>query len=102
MYKTYPELESAYRHIAELERLESEHSSLVASLKERRIKETLQYRIDSTSRVISFIKDEYNEGRLPNLDTLLTHCLNKLNGNIDGVELDLSTIERIEFITRDK
>lgn len=48
-----------------------------------------QYRIESTARVIDFILSEYRHGRLVNLDTLLVHCLNKLHGNIDGVELSL-------------
>lgn len=46
------------------------------------------YRIRSVNRVIEYIRSnkiiDSNE-----LDTLLCHCKNKLNGNIDGVELDL-------------
>ena len=47
------------------------------------------YRIASVNRVLDFIRDEYRAGRLCDLDTLLCHCQNKLNGNIDGVELSL-------------
>lgn len=47
------------------------------------------YRIESVNRVLDFIRDEYRAGRICDLETLLCHCQNKLNGNIDGVELDL-------------
>nr|DAM18525.1 MAG TPA: hypothetical protein [Bacteriophage sp.] len=47
------------------------------------------YRIESVSRVLDFIRDEYRAGRICDLETLLCHCQNKLNGNIDGTELDL-------------
>lgn len=49
-----------------------------------------EYRTHSAARVIEFILSEYRQGRLVNLDTMLVHCLNKLNGNIDGVELPLN------------
>lgn len=48
------------------------------------------YRIESVARIVDFILDEYRSGKIVDLDRLLTHCLNKLHGNIDGVELDLS------------
>lgn len=47
------------------------------------------YRIESVSRVLDFIRDEYRAGRICDLETLLCHCQNKLKGNIDGTELDL-------------
>lgn len=47
------------------------------------------YREESVYRVLEFIKNEYKKGRVCDLDTLLTHCQNKLNGNIDGIELSL-------------
>ena len=46
------------------------------------------YRIESVSRVLDFIRDEYRVGRICDLEALLCHCQNKLNGNIDGTELD--------------
>ena len=48
-----------------------------------------RYRVDSVDRVLDFIRSEYRQGRLCNLETLLCHCQNKLNGNIDGIELTL-------------
>lgn len=57
---------------------------------EKRLKNLVaEYRLASVKRVLEHIRSEYNNGRLCNLDTLLCHCENKLNGNIDGVELDL-------------
>ena len=47
------------------------------------------YRIESVNRVLDFIRDEYRAGRICDLEALLCHCQNRLNGNIDGVELDL-------------
>lgn len=39
--------------------------------------------------VLDFIRSEYKAGRVCDLEVLLCHCQNKLNGNIDGIELDL-------------
>lgn len=49
----------------------------------------IEYRIESVDRVLDFIRDEYRAGRICDPETLLFHCQNKLNGNIDGTELDL-------------
>ena len=48
-----------------------------------------RYRIESVNRVLDFIRSEYVAGRVCDLEVLLCHCQNKLNGNIDGIELDL-------------
>lgn len=48
-----------------------------------------EYRKASVARVLEFIESEYRAGRICDLGTLLCHCVNKLYGNIDGVELDL-------------
>lgn len=44
----------------------------------------LKYRINSVKRVL-----EYVDGSCKDIDCLLTHCINKLNGNLDGIELEL-------------
>jgi hypothetical protein len=49
----------------------------------------VRYRIESVDRVLDFIRSEYKAGRVCDLEVLLCHCQNKLNGNIDGIELDL-------------
>lgn len=48
-----------------------------------------KYRMESVNRVLDFIRSEYREGRICDLEPLLCHCQNKLRGNIDGIELDL-------------
>lgn len=47
----------------------------------------LAYRLESVDRVLDFIRGEYRAGRICDLEALLCHCQNKLNGNIDGTEL---------------
>lgn len=77
----YAHIESKYEEIRNLENkikaIESECSKLVQ-----------RYRIESVDRVIDYIRfKKITDQR--ELDTLLCHCQNKLNGNIDGIELDL-------------
>lgn len=49
----------------------------------------IAYRNESVMRVLEFILSNYRNKKICNLDILLTHCLNKISGNIDGVELTL-------------
>ena len=56
------------------------------------------YRVDSVDRVLDFIRSEYRQGRLCNLETLLCHCQNKLYGNIDGTELTLDKGKPFEIL----
>ena len=58
----------------------------------------LAYRLKSVDRVLDFIRSEYRQGRLCNLDILLCHFQNKLNGNIDGTELTLDKGEPFEIL----
>ena len=55
------------------------------------------YRRESVNRVLDFIQSEYRAGRICNLGTLLCHCQNKLNGNIDGIEIDLEKHRGVPF-----
>lgn len=49
-----------------------------------------QYRNKSVKRVLEYINDKcWRKENIDNLQDLITHCLNKLNGNIDGIELSL-------------
>ena len=57
-----------------------------------------RYRADSVDRVLDFIRSEYRQGRLCNLEVLLCHCQNKLNGNIDGIELTLDKGKPFEIL----
>ena len=47
------------------------------------------YRIESVCNVLDFIRSEYRNGHICDLEKLLCHCQNKLYGNIDGIELEL-------------
>ena len=52
----------------------------------------VDYRIKSVYRVLDYIRTKKITDN-KELDTLLCHCQNKLNGNIDGIELDLGIDE---------
>lgn len=58
---------------------------------------TYEYRIKSTCRVLQHIRDEYRANRLCDLETLLRHCQDKLNGSIDGIELELKEGKSFRF-----
>ena len=63
----------------------------------------IEYRIESVNRVLDFILNEYRAGRICDIETLLCHCKNKLNGNIDGIELDLDGhLRGVSFKKADK
>ena len=63
----------------------------------------LAYRLESVNRVLDFIRNEYRAGRICDLETLLCHCQNKLNGNIDGTELDIDgNLRGVSFKKADK
>lgn len=49
------------------------------------------YRIESVDKVLSFIRTQNKESRVCDIDNLLSHCQNKLLGNIDGIELSLGS-----------
>lgn len=59
-----------------------------------RQKEKLQwrYRRESVGRVLDYVRDKARNGDIDGheIDILLCHCQNKLNGNIDGTELELN------------
>lgn len=49
-----------------------------------------KYRIESVKRVLNYINDKcWKNQKTESLQKLIVHCLNKLNGNIDGIELSL-------------
>ena len=66
-----------------------QHERKIADIRLEYNSKIVKYRIESVNRVLDFIRDEYRAGRICNLETLLCHCQNKLNGNIDGTELTL-------------
>lgn len=72
-------------NLAEIRRHEKE----IADIRLAYNSKIAKYRIESVNRVLDFIRSEYRAGRVCDLEVLLCHCQNKLNGNIDGIELDL-------------
>jgi predicted AAA+ superfamily ATPase len=83
----------------DIERLRSEreyHIKEVTEIEKEIGLNTLQYRIDSVSRILDYIhsNEEQVANDLKRFDTLITHCCNKLSGNIDGIELDLDNKEK--------
>jgi hypothetical protein len=66
-----------------------QHEKEIADIRLAYNSKIVKYRMESVNRVLDFIRSEYGAGRICDLETLLCHCQNKLNGNIDGTELDL-------------
>lgn len=83
--KLISDYELCVRDLVEIKQHEKEIADIRLDYNSRIVK----YRMESASRVLDFIRSEYGAGRICDLETLLCHCQNKLNGNIDGTELDL-------------
>lgn len=50
----------------------------------------LQYRIKSVERILEYINEKcWKKENIPDLHNKIVHCINKLNGNIDGIELEM-------------
>lgn len=75
-------IQSVERAKRELEECKHEHEKML-----------LEYRRDSVDRVLSYIRTKKITDA-HELDLLLCHCQNKLNGNLDGTELNLHYEER--------
>ena len=75
-------IQSVEREKRELEECKHEHEKMLS-----------EYRRDSVDRVLSYIRTKKIKDA-HELDLLLCHCQNKLNGNIDGTELNLNYEER--------
>ena len=54
------------------------------------------YRILSVRRVLEWLDSNRKTLNEQDWNTYLTHCMNKLNGNLDGIELDLDNSKRRE------
>jgi hypothetical protein len=66
-----------------------QHEKEIADIRLDYNSKIVKYRRESVNRVLDFVRSEYRAGRICDLEILLCHCQNKLNGNIDGIELDL-------------
>lgn len=91
-------INSEYEQLLKVERELSDLVKKREKLENDRKNFAYSYRVDSVDRVLDFIRSEYRQGRLCNLEALLCHCQNKLNGNIDGTELTLDKGKPFEIL----
>ena len=91
--KLISDYEFCVRDLVEIKKHEKEIADIRLDYNSKIVK----YRMESVNRVLDFIRSEYGAGRICDLETLLCHCQNKLNGNIDGTELDLD--ERLRGVS---
>lgn len=85
-------LECLYESIENKRKERDEHIKNVTKLDNDIQIKVLEYRIESVKRVLENIHRLLilsDEELIKNIDNKVTHCLNKLEGNIDGIELDL-------------
>ena len=84
-------LESIYENICEKRKTRDEHIEEVQRLDKLIQQDILEYRIASVNRILSFMhsNQKFIIDNPKKFDTLITHCCNKLNGNIDGIEIEL-------------
>ena len=82
-------IKAEHEQLLKVERELSDLAEKREKLENERERFAYRYRVDSVDRVLDFIRSEYRQGRLCDLEALLCHCQNKLNGNIDGTELTL-------------
>ena len=77
-------LESIYESIENKRKDRDEYIERVNKLDKEIQQEVLEYRIQSVKRVL-----EYFNIIDKDFDNMINHCINKLEGNIDGIELEL-------------
>lgn len=77
-------LENFYESIENKRKDRDEYIERVTKLDKEIQQEVLEYRIQSVKRVL-----EYFNIIDKDFDNMINHCINKLEGNIDGIELEL-------------
>lgn len=83
-------LESIYDNINESRKERDEYIQRVQKIDNEIQVKLLEYRINSTLRILDYLHDKsFNESEHIDYAKYITHCCNKLCGNIDGIELDL-------------
>lgn len=86
------EIENIYDSIEEKRKEMRITEKQVQQLEREITLELERYRNKSVQRVLDYINHkcwEHENIEIDRLQTLMVHCLNKLNGNIDGIELSL-------------
>lgn len=77
-----------YAHSNNIKDKMNETENTLAELRRDYVGSLATYRMKSVDRVLEYIRGAKITDK-HELDTLLCHCQNKLNGNIDGIEFDL-------------
>lgn len=75
---------SFYEAIEEQRKARENHIEQVNKIDKDIQVKLLEYRINSVKRVLNYFK-----GLDKDTDNMINHCINKLDGNIDGIELEL-------------
>lgn len=86
------EMQNIYNSIEEKRKEMRITEKQVQQLEREITLELERYRNKSVQRVLEYINNkcwEHENIEIDRLQTLVVHCLNKLNGNIDGIELNL-------------
>lgn len=80
-----------YDAIKDKREIQKEYIKQVQDLDNEIKTDVLEYRIASVKRILDYIHSNQMKvaSDLKQFDTLITHCCNKLNGNIDGIEIEL-------------
>ena len=91
-------VKAEHEQLLKVERELSDLAKKREKLENESARSAYRYRADSVDRVADFIRLEYRQGRLCDLEALLCHCQNKLNGNIDGTELTLDKGEPFKIL----
>lgn len=88
------QLLSIYEDIEQERKQRDEYISMVQKKDAEIQVKILEYRIASVSRILDYIHTkQFDKNFDINYDKLITHCCNKLNGNIDGIEINLKEEE---------
>ena len=91
-------IKAEHEQLLKIERELSDLAEKREKLEKERERFAYRYRVDSVNRVLNFIRSEYRQGRLCNLEAFLCHCQNKLSGIIDGTELTLDKGEPFKIL----
>lgn len=96
--------EETYKEVTEIKTKIKNLELLIESEREYLEKKRYQYRTERVCEILGFIRSQYGQGNIVNLDTILCHCQNKLLGNLDGIEITLdehlidSTFQKVELL----
>lgn len=88
--KSREQIQEQYNNLKELREILHNTAKNLDALNISNEIDTYKYRIDSVYRVLDYIAENYKTIKPRELEMCIVHCMNKLNGNIDGIELILN------------